>query len=116
MPSNTANPESFSKKDQVTGVTTTNDPVAVTFDFEASTTLNYQDIIIASVYITETGTSNGATYSITMQGCEIASGTVAASACAAVKISGYIGDALQVLVESTSDGNAAEVTVEFFGK
>lgn len=116
MPSNSGNENSFRKVDQIVGYDTTNTPTAITWEEEQSTTLTLTDVIIGTVYITETGTTNGLDYSITVQGVEIASGSVAAGANAAIKVSGYIGSELQVLLESTLDDNSAEATVKFFGK
>lgn len=105
-------------KDSVAGVVTTNTPTAVTWGQAASTTLNYEHVITSTVYIEETGSSNGIDYDIQVEGVTVTdgSGSLAAGAKVAVDITGRIGDALQVLVEATVDDSQGAVTVSFFGK
>lgn len=110
------NENSFYKEDQITGYATVDSATAITWDFEEDTTLNFQDVIIGSVYFEETGSTNGFSYSITLESVEILSGDITAGSKALVKINGYVGKDLQVLLNSTSAGNSATATVRFYGK
>ena len=110
--------DSFRRTDSLTGYATVDAATAITWTGSGLTYTDYIDVIAGTVYIEETGSSNGLTYSVLVNGVEVTDGggTVAAGAKGAIEISGRIGDQLSVKLNSTSPGNSATATITFFGK